>query len=81
MLKLKVNPHRNATVNRWVVIRHQGEEMRVAVDKNADGVFLIFDAPESFRVLREKLAKEAANDVQRFPSEAGDDTEEVGASA
>ena len=57
MLKLKINPHRHATVNRWVVIRHQGEAMRVAVDKNEDGIFLIFDAPQSFKLLREKLVE------------------------
>ena len=59
MLKLKVNPHRNATLNRWVVIEHEGETMRVAVEKSANGMYLIVDDPtKRFMVLREKLAKE-----------------------
>ena len=55
MLKLQIGKMRVARSGgtRWLYVRHSGEELKLKVQIQQNGVYLIFDAPQSFDIVRE----------------------------
>ena len=57
MLKLQIGKMRAARGGgtRWIYVTHGGEELKVKVQAEDNGVYLVFDAPPTFNIAREKV--------------------------
>ncbi|KKM86514.1 hypothetical protein LCGC14_1278370, partial [marine sediment metagenome] len=54
MLKLQIGKMRAARGGgtRWIYVTHGGEELKVKVQAEDNGVYLVFDAPPTFNIAR-----------------------------